>query len=577
MINPAHSLPFSVQANPGGYTLLLGSGVSKAAKIPTGWEIMLDLIGKLAAEQGEAVETDLENWYVEKYKIEPNYSTLLDVIAKTQTERQQLLRPYFEPNDEERERGEKQPTAAHQAIAALAAQGFIKVIITTNFDRLIETALKNSGIEPTVLSSVDQITGMLPLHRIQCCLIKLHGDYLDPAHIKNTTTELGNYPDDINQLLDRIFDEYGLIVCGWSAEWDGALRDALFRTKSRRFGTYWAVHGEKRDKTDELLNHIQAEEIFIQDADSFFQELQHHVEAIRDYSKQHHLSAEIAVVSLKRFLSDSKYEIQLFELIENEVKRIIEITSSDSFSLQNNTINPDSVKKRFRQYEAACSTLLDMAVVGGFWAEPEHYEMWERALRNLIPSPLPSDGNAWKELCMYPATLLLYALGFGAVEAGRFEFFGHLLDAQVCREGNNYLPAFHRLPPALMFSSDGRFTKMLEGEEVVEGSRSPLNDWIHKTLQPFTKNIVIDDNRYTYTFDKLELLILLCFRRKYNREGFAPKGRERGSHENYNLIIREIYASLSQKGNNSPFTICNIFGENDRQCRWVLDRIESEI
>ncbi|MDE0305110.1 MAG: hypothetical protein OXI87_09530 [Albidovulum sp.] len=48
MIDPIHFLAFSIQANPGVYAVLLGSGVSIAAKIPTGWDITLDLIRKLA-------------------------------------------------------------------------------------------------------------------------------------------------------------------------------------------------------------------------------------------------------------------------------------------------------------------------------------------------------------------------------------------------------------------------------------------------------------------------------------------------------------------------------------------------
>ena len=39
MIEPLHSLAFSIQANPGVYVVLVGSGVSRAAKIPTGWEV----------------------------------------------------------------------------------------------------------------------------------------------------------------------------------------------------------------------------------------------------------------------------------------------------------------------------------------------------------------------------------------------------------------------------------------------------------------------------------------------------------------------------------------------------------
>ena len=146
------------------------------------------------------------------------------------------------PNDREREEGEKQPTAAHRAIASLVARGFIKVILTTNFDRLVETALTDEGVVPTILSSPDQVQGALPLIHTQCCVFKVHGDYRD-TRIRNTPAELDQYPPEFDQLLDRIFDEFGLIVCGWSAEWDGALRSALIRAPSRRFLGLTGRHG----------------------------------------------------------------------------------------------------------------------------------------------------------------------------------------------------------------------------------------------------------------------------------------------------------------------------------------------
>ena len=51
------------------------------------------------------------------------------------------LKAYFEPNDDERAQGLKRPTAAHRSIAELVAAGAIRVIITTNFDCLLEQAL----------------------------------------------------------------------------------------------------------------------------------------------------------------------------------------------------------------------------------------------------------------------------------------------------------------------------------------------------------------------------------------------------------------------------------------------------
>lgn len=106
MIDPVHSLAFSVQANPGVYAVLLGSGVSKAAKIPTGWEVTLDLIRKLAKLHEETCDPNPEHWYREKFKQEANYSDLIDALVKTPAERQQLLRAYWEPIEQEREAGQ---------------------------------------------------------------------------------------------------------------------------------------------------------------------------------------------------------------------------------------------------------------------------------------------------------------------------------------------------------------------------------------------------------------------------------------------------------------------------------------
>jgi NAD-dependent SIR2 family protein deacetylase len=43
--------------------------------------------------------------------------------------------------EEDRQEGRKTPTAAHRAIAALVRSGYIRVLITTNFDRLLEESL----------------------------------------------------------------------------------------------------------------------------------------------------------------------------------------------------------------------------------------------------------------------------------------------------------------------------------------------------------------------------------------------------------------------------------------------------
>ena len=116
------------------------------------------------------------------------------------------------------------------------------MIVTTNFDRLLESALESAGVSPLVIATADQAAGAPPLAHNQCTIIKVHGDYLD-TRIRNSDAELTAYEPELDALLDRVFDEYGLIVCGWSGEYDAGLRAVIERCKSRRYTTYWCAHG----------------------------------------------------------------------------------------------------------------------------------------------------------------------------------------------------------------------------------------------------------------------------------------------------------------------------------------------
>ena len=239
MIDPTVRISLALDANKGAYAVLLGSGVSAAAGIPTGWQIVSDGVGKVAKIEGAAVGEDPVAWYTQRYGVEPDYSGLLNAIAGSPTERSLLLRNYFEPTDEERREGVKVPTTSHRIMAQLALSGHVHLFLTTNFDRLLEKAMDDVGIVPQVLSTSDAIAGAVPFGQTKCTVVKLNGDYMD-TRIKNTLAELDSYEPAVDSLLDRVIDEYGFIVSGWSAEWDKALRDAFERFQSRRYTTYWA-------------------------------------------------------------------------------------------------------------------------------------------------------------------------------------------------------------------------------------------------------------------------------------------------------------------------------------------------
>ena len=403
-----------MHSSKGVYAFLLGSGVSRAAEIPTGWEVVLDLIRKLAHLKNEDCDPNPARWYREQFDKEPDYSEILNHLAQSPEEQSQLLKSYFEPTEEERERGAKLPSKAHCTIARLVANGTVRVIVTTNFDRLIEKALGEVGISPTVIALPNAAEGALPLAHSDCTIIKLHGDYLD-TRTKNTTLELASYDERIDRLLDQVFDEYGLVVCGWSGVWDKALISAFERCESRRFSIYWtAYQGETSEQAERLINLRGAEVIPIDGADAFFSTLGEKIEALREYDRPHPLSAKLAVSSLKRYLPDPRHQIALHDLVMDETERVCQIISGEQFS-PSESYDPDTLVKRVSRYESTLDVLTALFVHGCYWGEKEHRAVWEISLQRIANTPSQQSRQVWSKLQLYPALLLFYAGGIAAV------------------------------------------------------------------------------------------------------------------------------------------------------------------
>lgn len=559
MIDPIDSLAFSMHSNPGVYALLLGSGISRSAKIPTGWEITMELVRKLAAVLNEDYGADPADWYRNKFNKEPDYSELLDGVAKSPAVRQQLLKGYWEPTEAEQEEGAKRPTKAHRAIADLVANGFIKVIITTNFDKLLEMALSDVNVIPTVLSSPDSIDGALPIIHTKCVIVKVHGDYLD-TRIKNTPEELAAYDEKFDNLLDKIFDEFGLITCGWSAEWDVALRAAITRAPSRRYAMYWAARGTPGLAAQQLMAHRRAISVQIDGADNFFTAVAEKVSSLVEFSRPHPLSTEVAVASLKRFMAEPKFRIQHEDLILGEVERVTNQLSLEKFPVTSSKLDGEFLTNRVRKYENILSTLLSMAVQGGYWAESQHQAAWIRALQRLTTTQMASGGSVvLLDFQKYPATLAFYVLCLSALEAVRFDFLAKMCDTGITREHKDDVRAVEYLPTGCMVEHhDG--AKMLLG---MERRHAPLSDWLHDSSRRLFKRLIPNDTLFTYRFDQLEILFALAYAIRSKKDWYwAPVGGYGYRHGNRERIINEIVESLNTLGSASPYISSGLLGNN---------------
>jgi hypothetical protein len=324
-LSPMVMLASSIHAQPAVYAVLLGSGVSRSAEIPTGWEIVMDLVRQVAALHKDATpqarslaEDNPEEWWRQNQQGKLGYSQILESLAPTSSAaRQGYLEKYFVASDDDRDAGRKQPTAAHSAIAELVKNGWIRVIVTTNFDRLMEQALQIAGVAYQVVQRAGDVAGMKPLTHATATVIKLHGDWTD-LESRNTIDELSKYPKEWIALLTQIFSEYGLLVSGWSAEWDKNLVSLLAATP-RRYPLYWDGRSSKKSDARNLLEQHDGHVIETESADELFKELLSDVEALEKLAEPP-LTTAMAVARLKRALPDPIRRIELRDLIRGRAE-----------------------------------------------------------------------------------------------------------------------------------------------------------------------------------------------------------------------------------------------------------------
>lgn len=517
------SLAFSIYSGRGIYAVLLGSGVSRSAEIPTGWEVTMDLVRHVAALQGENCEPNPVSWYSERFGKEPDYSVLLEQLAKTSAERSTVLAGYFEPSQGDRENGRKLPTVAHRQIAELAAKGYIKVIITTNFDRLMEQALESEGVVPTVISTVDAIKGAMPLQHAACTIVKVHGDYRD-IRFRNTTEELASYPAELNLLLDRIIDEYGMVVCGWSATWDHALRASFLRSPNRRFTTAWASKGQPSNAALDLISFRQATLIDISSADNFFSELRSKVDALERFNAPHPLSAELATSSVKRLLSKPEFRIELHDLVTTEVEKQLAVLNKDRY-LNSHRGSVDEYGEALGRIEQSSGVLLAIVTTGITFGEGQYAQLWSQVvtrLSNLISAP---GGTSLAQIRRYPASLIFYAAGVAACAVGDYGLLRALFTLKTSIERDVHgakTPIIEHLIALQALNADNINTLVRKRMHV------PASERMFEALRPSFLPTVPNDTDFAELFDRFEYLLALAYvREKGNRNigNWAPPGR----------------------------------------------------
>ena len=573
------TLAFSVCSNKGVYALLLGSGISRNSGIPTGWDIILDLVKKLAIQQKEVEPKDPETWFKNKYQEELNYSSILSQLVLASGERVNLLKDYFEPSEEERENHLKEPTKAHKAIAQLAKDGYFKIVITTNFDRLLESALDDIGVKYQVISNESSIEGATPLIHAPFTILKVNGDYKD-CRFKNTEEELSKYPDSVCEYISRIIDEFGLITCGWSATWDKALIDIIKSSTNRRYSSFFTYTNTCEESLNELAEFRGGKILMINDADTFFTELSERVNALETIGRDIPITKDVAIARIKKYIVKPESIILLNDLFENECAKVIENIKSCDFATQ--MPSQDLWNKVLAQADKDLGILLPMCIETIRWSKKEHEKIVFDILNKLTNTFILPKGSFTPQsrlLEYYSRLELLYGIGLSCVYYHKFSLLNSIFGIKMSdpinmnREKKNILDVLN--PEFISKEYFNYFTKLTY--------KTPLSTILNERLDVHFKNMMEYD--YSSYFAIFEYLLGLYYNYLVSTSHLSvdciPSGEYFWRKDIYNLNENDIFYSFfkqieDQKDNADMFKQ-GMFNHSYSKYKEIKDRVDAYI
>lgn len=251
------------------YSLLLGAGASASSDIPVAEKLVSTWMQEIFCgifNYDRPLDTSkfghFEKWKREESRLfidrlkhdlsaKTDYGALFEYTRKTRSERQMYIEHIVDG---------KSPGPGYFFLAGLMMGRFIDRVLTTNFDDMLEDALRRYYDGKPIVCGFDSAINSMNLGSIRPKLVKLHGDFLFD-NIKNTDEEIVDLGDNMEKKMIEMCEDRGLIVIGYSGM-DDSVMSPIYENmrKNKKFltkGLHWCIHNDwikKNCGSDEQLN-----------------------------------------------------------------------------------------------------------------------------------------------------------------------------------------------------------------------------------------------------------------------------------------------------------------------------------
>lgn len=534
---------YAMHASPKRYALLLGAGISVAAGLPTASDVSGNMILAIAKGRGEQVERGKDNevclaWFEKTFGEPATFQRLMKKLGISEGNRKDGLKKFIYQTDEDGNPVPGIPTEAHRAIARLVRSGMISLIITTNFDTLMEEALKGENVPYEVITEESDVTRM-SVFPDRCRVLKVNGDF-ERGTLRITPEDLKEYPLVIEDYLKQIFREYGLVICGWSGIFDTHLSEILCTPEiPRQYPVFWCLRNGARVPPG-VCQVLLPNGIDIDSADDFFTTLEVMIERFSRFEPRTTLSAAAAVKEVKEALMGPNPEMVVPDVINAEVETVLVEVEKERY-IHPGTVEAQAVYyRRLAEIEGAATPLASMLATLAYYDKNGDYSVLiadtiERLVnpKDIEPFVRGSPGDyeiipphrdietGLKKLRYYPALLAIYAAGIAAVKEDRLTTLDAVISKpQLFRYHGIYQQKtefFDRVNVWNILGCDHHWIIDL-GRETF-GSVEDFYTYPFLTIQSILKPLIPNEKRYAEYFDIFEYLYCLTFLDSQTEEG----------------------------------------------------------
>jgi hypothetical protein len=265
----------ALRAQPGYYAFLLGAGMSVDAGIPMGGGIVTLLRERLIAELAHDLSEEGSDqlfrglgWFQDP---DAEYSEALLRAFASDAERQRFFGELIDG---------KLPTLGHYYLASIIANGQSSLVLTTNFDDLLEKALHGLRFDQFNVVTHGSGTEYVSATSGIPTIVKLHGHYTYPQ-LANVGAELQSLSGGLRGYFESLLGDFGLIVCGYAGRDRSVMQPITNAVRARTLpkGVIWCLRDEARIANTPYLQTLERHGegnvrfLTIVSADDFYRDL----------------------------------------------------------------------------------------------------------------------------------------------------------------------------------------------------------------------------------------------------------------------------------------------------------------